>query len=1103
MAVTGVSDPVNDAQGKKYQDYLKRATAALRITRQQLEETQAAAHEPIAIVAMACRYPGDIDTSEKLWTLVHDGRSAITSFPADRGWDLDTLHHPDPDHPGTTYTTDGGFIRNAADFDAGFFGMSPREALATDPQQRLILELAWETFERAGIKAETLCGTATGTYTGVIHMGYPAAGYERLRDMGGWLLTGTTASVASGRVAYTFGLEGPAISVDTACSSSLVAIHLAVQALRRGECVMALAGGVTVIATADGFVEFSRQRGLAPDGRCKSFSDTADGTVFSEGAGLLLLERLSDAQANGHPILAVIRGSAINQDGASNGLTAPNGPAQERVIHQALADALLTPADIDCVEAHGTGTKLGDPIEAQALIATYGRHHTPERPLYLGSLKSNIGHSQAAAGVGGVIKMALAMRHDTLPRTLHAETPSAHVDWSDHTVQLLTEPRPWPAGDRPRRGAVSSFGISGTNAHLILEEAPAHEPPHEPEPGNDALPIPWIVTAKTPDALRAHARLLHEHVTTHARISALARTLAHHRAHHDQRAVILGTTSHDLLAGLDALARDQPAANLITGTTGEPGRTAFVFSGQGSQWPGMGADLYRRLPSFAALFDEACEYFDGLLDRPLRQVVFATSDHPDAELIHQTQYTQPALFALGTALAGTVIAAGIVPDFLIGHSLGELTAAHIAGVFSLPDACRLVATRAKLMQDLPADGTMAALSGTPSEVMAWLRQAHPDVDVAAVNTGDSVVVSGGAEISVLVEQWRGEGRKASVLRVNRAFHSAHLDPVLFQLRETVSSLTLQQPVIPVVSNITGKLADATELTSADYWVEQARRTVLFHDGIRTLISEQVGTYLEIGPHPVLSPAVHAALAAEAGTSGKVRAAAIPLLHRNRSDTEQFFAGLAAAQVHGHQVMWPTLPERPAADADLRAPTYPFQRKCYWIDATAGDGPGTLDEPESELWKLVAERDVAGLSAVLELNEGQEAALGLLMPSLAAWDRARTERHQPLDQVTGHPDAEPGDVAAMPEAQRVAALTMLVRAHVAAVLGMGGAEDVAETQDLLDLGFSSMAAVQLIGRLQEVIGAEIPVSAVYDCPTVEAVADYLNRMLTDANPCAVA
>jgi acyl transferase domain-containing protein len=1087
---------VNDGEGAKYHDYLKRATAALRTTRQQLEKTQAAAHEPIAILAMTCRYPGDTDTSEKLWTLLHDGGSGITSFPGNRGWDLDTLHHPDPDHPGTTYTTHGGFLRNAADFDAYFFGMSPREALATDPQQRLILELAWETFERAGIKPETLRGTATGTYIGVTNLGYPAAGYERLRDLGGWLLTGTTTSVASGRVAYTFGLEGPAISVDTACSSSLVAIHLAVQALRRGECVMALAGGVTVIATADLFVEFSRQRGLAPDGQCKSFSDSADGTVFSEGAGLLLLERLSDAQANGHPILAVIRGSAVNQDGASNGLTAPSGPAQERVIHQALADALLTPGDIDSVEAHGTGTKLGDPIEAQALIATYGRHHTPERPLYLGSIKSNIGHSQAAAGVGGIIKMALAMRHDTLPQTLHAQTPTADVDWSEDTVRLLTEPQPWPAGDRPRRAAVSSFGISGTNAHLILEEAPAHEPPHEPEPRDDTLPIPWIVTARTPDALRAHARQLHQHVTTHAGIGALASTLAHHRTHHDHRAVILGTTSHDLLAGLDALARNQPAANLVTGTTREPGPTAFVFSGQGSQWPSMGADLYLRFPRFAALFDEACEYFDGLLDRSLRQVVFGTADHPDAELIHQTRYTQPALFALGTALAGTVIAAGIVPDFLIGHSLGELTAAYIAGVFSLPDACRLVATRARLMQDLSPDGTMAALSGAPSEVMTWLRRAHPDVDVAAINTADSVVVSGGAEIAVLVEQWRGEGRKATVLQVNRAFHSAHLDPALDQLRETVSSLTLQQPIIPVVSNITGKLADASELTSPDYWVEQSRRTVLFHEGIRTLISEQVGSYLEIGPHPVLSPAVHAALAAEAGASGRAPAAVIPLLHRNRSDTDQFFAGLAAAQVHGHQVVWPTLPERPAVDIDLIAPTYPFQRQAYWADAAAGDGPGALDEPENELWKLVAELDVASLSTMLELDEEQEAALGLLIPRLAAWHRARTERRQTLDQATGHPDPEPGDVAALPEAERLAALTALVRANVAAVLGMDSAEDVAETQDLLDLGFSSMAAVQLIARLQKVVDPEIPVSAIYDYPTVEAVAGYLNRMLTE-------
>ena len=1120
-----MSEPVTDEQGGKYHDYLKRATAALRTTRQQLEQTRAAAHEPIAIVSMACRYPGDVETPEQLWDLVDGGRNAVTSFPENRGWDLDNLHDPDPDNPGTTYTTHGGFLHNAADFDAYFFGMSPREALATDPQQRVVLELAWEAFERAGINPETLRGTPTGTYTGVVHLGYPAGGTQRLHDLRGWLLTGTTSSVVSGRVAYTFGLEGPAISVDTACSSSLVAIHLAVQALRRRECDMALAGGASVIPTADLFVEFSRQRGLALDDRCKSFSDDADGTIFSEGAGLLLLERLSDAQANGHPVVAVIRGSAINQDGASNGLTAPNGPAQERVIQAALADALLAPGDIDAVEAHGTGTKLGDPIEAQALIATYGRHHTPERPLRLGSIKSNIGHSQAGAGVAGVIKMAMALRRETLPRTLHVQAPTAHVDWSDDTVRLLTEPEAWPVGERPRRAAVSSFGISGTNAHIIIEEAPVGEPGAEPaaeseaesvaEPAAesslaaspstslDSLPQPWILTARTPAALRAHARQLHRHVSTGKGIDTLAGTLAHHRAHHEHRAVIIGTSGEDLLAGLDAIAGDQASGAVVTGTATEPERTAFVFSGQGSQWAGMGADLYRRLPRFAELFDEACVHLDAELGRSLRDVVFAAAEDPDGDLVNQTRYTQPALFALETALAGVVMEAGIVPDYLIGHSLGELTAACLAGVLSLPDACRLVVIRARLMQELSPDGMMATLAGEPSEVISRLRETHPDVDIAAVNTADSVVVSGGAEIGELVEQWRAEGRKATVLRVNRAFHSAHLDPAMAELRKTVAQLTLQPPAIPIVSNVTGKLADPSELTSADYWVEQARRTVLFHDGIRTLISEQVDSYVEIGPHPVLSPAVHAALAAEAGASRTPRAAVIPLLHRNRPDTEQFFAGLAAAQVHGHEVVWPNLVRQRAVDVDLTVPTYPFQRQSYWVDPSEDEGTLVLDEAESELWKLVGERDVASLRTVLDLDAEQESALALLLDKLAGWHDARSEQRGSSSLSSGEEaaelaDAEP-DLAALPEAERLPVLIGLVSQNVAAVLGMDAesAREMAPTQDLLDLGFSSMAAVQLVGRLQNLVEPEIPVSAVYDYPTVEAVADYLSRLMSGA------
>ncbi|HSK00406.1 MAG TPA: type I polyketide synthase, partial [Kofleriaceae bacterium] len=582
--------------------------------------------DPIAIVGMACRFPGGVASPEDLWRLVAEGRDAIGPFPTDRGWDLPRLYHPDPDHRGTTYVREGGFLDGAAEFDADFFGISPREALAMDPQQRILLEVAWEALARAGIPPATVHGSPTGVFVGGAYQYYDLHGEEVPRSVDGYLLTGNATSVLSGRVAYALGLEGPALTVDTACSSALVALHLAAQALRGGECSLALAGGVTVMPTAGLFVEFSRLRGLARDGRCKAYADAADGTGWSEGAGVLVLERLSDARRAGHRVLALVRGSAVNQDGASQGLTAPNGPSQERVIRQALAHAGLGPADVDVVEGHGTGTALGDPIEAQALLATYGRGRPADRPLWLGSLKTNLGHTQSAAGVAGIVKMVMAMRRGVAPRTLHVDRPSQHVDWSTGAVALLTEPVAWPAVEergetegskprgphRPRRSAVSSFGISGTNAHVILEEAPRE-------------------------------------------------------------------------------------------------RLAFLFTGQGSQRIGMGRELHRIEPVFAGAFDAVCAALDPHLGRALAEVVFdGITDEGGAPLLDQTLFTQSALFALEVALFRLLEARGVRPDALLGHSIGEVAAAHVAGVLSLDDACALVAARAGLMQALPPGGAMVA-----------------------------------------------------------------------------------------------------------------------------------------------------------------------------------------------------------------------------------------------------------------------------------------------------------------------------------------------------------------------------------------------------------
>ncbi|GCB53260.1 beta-ketoacyl synthase N-terminal-like domain-containing protein [Streptomyces sp. NL15-2K] len=963
---------------QKLRTYLERATTDLRRARGRLREFEEERHAPIAVVGMACRFPGGADTPDALWQLVVEGRDAIADFPADRGWATSSLYHPDPDHPGTTYTRRGGFLYDAADFDAGFFGLSPREARATDPQQRLLLETSWEALEDAGIDPHGLRGTATGVYTGVIAQRYPPGLRTAPDELRGHLLTGTTPSVASGRVAYHLGLEGPVLSLDTACSSSLAAMHLACRALRWGECSLALAGGATVMATPDIFVEFSRQRGLAPDGRCKSFGAAADGTGFAEGAGMLVLERLSDARANRHPVLAVIRGSAVNSDGASNGLTAPSGPAQERVVRQALADARLTVADVDAVEAHGTGTVLGDPIEAQALLATYGRRG-PGDPLWLGSVKSNIGHAQAAAGVAGVIKTVQALRHGLLARSLHSGEPSPHVDWSSGAVSLLTEARDWPARDRPRRAAVSSFGISGTNAHVILEQAP---PDTEAQAGDTGprereatATVPWVISARTPQALRAQARRLHTYVTSRDVPPAeVGRALASGRARLEHRAVVLGRAD-DLAAGLDRFARGEPTANVVTGSVAAaPGPIAFLFSGQGAQWPGMGRELAAGHPGFAEALDEECALLDPYLDRPLRDVMIGA----DARLLEETGYTQPALYALETALAGTLLAAGVTPGYLIGHSVGELAALRIAGVLCPEDAARLVAARGRLMQALPPGGRMVAVQATEDEVLPDLAE-HGRVSIAAVNSPTSVVLSGDGGVVRIAERWAARGRRTTRLRVTRAFHSAFLDPMLDELRSVAAELEFREPRIPVVSGVTGRVTSLDRLRSPDYWADQARRTVRYADGVRTLRDRGVTAFVEVGPHPVLTAPTTETLGDAPGSP-----LVVPVLRRDRGGPSDVLTALARLHVHGHGTGWPG---RGAPTRHVALPTYPFQRERYWFHE-AEDRPDAPPRREARFWDAVDRGNADVLSAALGLDADREHALRGLLPSLAAWRRQR-------------------------------------------------------------------------------------------------------------------
>ncbi len=868
--------------------------------------------EPIAIVGVACRFPGGVSSPEELWKLVADGVDAVGEFPTNRGWDVD-LHDPEPGLPGRSTVRHGGFLHDAGEFDAAFFGISPREAEAMDPQQRLLLETAWEAVERAGIDPKSLKGGNSGVFVGATALEYGPRMTEAPESTHGHVLTGTTTSVASGRIAYQLGLTGPAITVDTACSSSLVALHLAVRSLRSGECDLALAGGATVMSTPGMFVEFSRQRGLAVDGRCRSFGAGADGTGWSEGVGLVLVERLSDARRAGHHVLAVVRGSAVNQDGASNGLTAPHGPSQEAVIRSALADAGLEPSDVDAVEAHGTGTVLGDPIEADALAAVYGKGRTGDRRLFLGSLKSNIGHAQAAAGIGGVIKMIGAVRSGVLPRSLHADPPTPHVDWTDNGLVLLSEQRDWPELGRPRRAGVSSFGISGTNAHLILEQAPDADPPEPSTENAPGVPAPWVLSARDETALRAQATRLRAHLdTTGADPDDVGLALATTRSVFEHRAVVLG----DLRTGLDALATGADVPNLHRGSATAAGRTAFLFTGQGAQRAGMGRELHAAHPVFAAALDEVCAAFDGLLDEPLRDVMFADEGSAHGRLLHLTSYTQPALFALETALFRLLDHHGTVPDLLAGHSIGEIGAAHAAGVLALPDAARLVAARGRLMQAAPAGGAMIAIEADPDEVRDSLTDG---VSIAAVNGPLAVVVSGDEdEAERVAARWRAEGRRVRRLTVSHAFHSSHMDGVLEDFRAVAAGLDFRAPRIPVVSTATGERATTEQLTSPDYWTRQVRDTVLFADAVRRLAALGATVFVEVGPDAVLTPLAANTLADTATV--------VPLLRSGHDEVETFCAGLARAHVNGAPLRADSF--FPHA-TPVPLPTYAFQRERFW------------------------------------------------------------------------------------------------------------------------------------------------------------------------------
>jgi acyl transferase domain-containing protein/D-arabinose 1-dehydrogenase-like Zn-dependent alcohol dehydrogenase/acyl carrier protein len=898
--------------------------------------------EPIAIVGIACRYPGGVRSAEDLWNLVASRRDAIGEFPTDRGWDLERLFDPDGSRPGTSSVRHGGFLYNAGDFDAEHFGISPREALAMDPQQRLLLECAWEALEDAGIDPQSLRNTDTGVFTGLMSEDYGPPLHEAEEDSAGYALTGTEGSVASGRVSYVLGLEGPAVTVDTACSSSLVALHLACQALRAGECSMALGGGATVMSLPGIFVEFSRQRGLSPDGRCHAFGSGANGTGWAEGAGVLVLERSSVAREKGHRVLGVVRGSAINQDGASNGLTAPSGRSQERVIRAALASAGLKPGDVDAVEAHGTGTTLGDPIEATALIAAYGGDR-PGAPLRLGSLKSNIGHAQAAAGVGGVIKMVQALRHEVLPATLWAQEPSGHVDWADSGVELLTEAADWPAGERVRRAGVSSFGISGTNAHLVLEEAP-----HRLEASVHEVPsrvLPFLISASSEGALVAQAGRLRDFVDEQSELDALgvATSLALGRAHLSHRAVaVVGGLGElkDCLRGFD---RGEFVEGLLQGVARREGRVGFVFPGQGGQWDGMALGLWEASPVFAASMQDCAAALGRYVDWSLEDVLRGL---PDAPTLERVDVVQPALFAVMVSLAALWRSFGVTPDAVVGHSQGEIAAAHVAGALALDDAARVVTARSLVLRDtLSGRGAMVSVGASLERVSAYLEPFAGRVSLAAVNGPSAVVASGErSALNELIGLCEADDVPAKLLPVDYAAHSAQIEELHDRLLQELGPLAPRFGEIPLYSTVTGGRVDTSEM-DAEYWYRNLRQAVKFAPAMQTMAHDGVRTLIEISPHPVLSAAVNETL--EAAGVDPEAVAVIGSLRRADGGLERFVRSLAEAHAAGIDVDWTALF---GANRGMRValPTYAFQHHRYWLSPRGRTGdPSSLGLASAE------------------------------------------------------------------------------------------------------------------------------------------------------------